>query len=46
MAYAAAITTTTKHVAGVLFGRSAANGTSGTTGNITTTIVLTSDFLW
>jgi hypothetical protein len=31
---------------GVLFGRSAANGTSGTTGNITTTIVLTSDFLW
>ena len=35
------------HVAsGVLFGRSAANGTSGTTGNITTTIVLTSDFLW
>lgn len=33
-------------VSGVLFGRSAANGTSGTTGNITTTIVLTSDFLW
>ena len=35
------------HVAsGVLYVRSAANGTTGTTGNIVTTIVLTSDFLW